>query len=301
MLFTAFLHTEGRAWFDDAELIKVSDPDSFTGTQVTVQVHPDRVLNPNFLGFGCHGDNLLHSSYNTTRGVTEADQQLVRDRVAAMRPKIMRLLFDYKWWEPERGRQASDTTILQGIVDWISFLQSIDCDVLIHPWGDQFAYSKWMLPRDDPNWWTHRDSRLPVPGERDAMVRSLADFVRYLRQEQQLSNVRYVCLMNEPENDFRRPTPPDEFVRLTRLLKQCLEERGLDQDVLLLGPDDCIAQHDGTSLWWRQTVPGTLDVLDGFSSHTYKHRDTRMLRTWIGDRLRHADQWIRGGHSGRCS
>ena len=290
LMFSAYVHSEGRTWFDDAELIKVSDPDAFAGTQVTVRVRPEQVLNPEFLGFGCHGDNLLHASFNTGRGVTAADQQLVRDRVAAMRPKIMRVLFDYKWWEPTRGDQGGDTTVLPGLVEWIRFLQSIECDVLIHPWGDQFAYSPWMLPADDPQWWTHRDSRLPIANERDAMVRSLADFIQYLRCDQKLANVRYVCLMNEPENDFRRPTPPDEYVRLTRLLAQCLKDRGLRQDVRLLGPDDCTGQYSGKSLWWSQTVPGTIDVLGGFSSHTYKHRDTRMLRRWIEDRLLHTQK-----------
>lgn len=290
LMFSAFLHGTGKAWFDDAELVKVSDADAFDGTQVILRVKPDQVLTAEFLGFGCEGDNFLDAPFNASRGVTAADRQLVRDRVAAMRPKIMRLLFDYKWWEPTRGGQGGDNAVLQGLVDWISFLESIDCDVLIHPWGDQFAYSPWMLPDNDPHWWQHRDSRLPIPSAREAMVHSLADFICYLRHAKKLANVRYVCLMNEPENDFRRPTPPDEYIRLTRLLAQCLKERGLDREVLLLGPDDCTAQYNGTSLWWRQTVPGTIDVLGGFSSHTYKHRDTRMLRAWIEDRLLHARQ-----------
>jgi hypothetical protein len=146
-----------------------------------------------------------------------------------------------------------------------------------------------MLP-DDPQWWTHPESRLPVPAQRDAMVRSLVDFLVYLRREKGLQNVKYVCLMNEPENDHRRPTDPDEYVRLTRFLADQLKQRGLDQEISLLGPDDCTAQHNGASLWWRQTMPGVIDLLDGFSSHTYRHRDTRMLKTWVRDRIEHARQ-----------
>ena len=119
---------------------------------------------------------------------------------------------------------------------------------------------------------------------------SLADFLRYLRHDQQLTNVRYVALMNEPENDYRRPTPADEYIRLNHLLSQSLKERGLGEELSLLGPDDCTGQSSGRSLWWSQTVPQAIDVFDGFSSHTYKHRDTRMLEKWIGDRLEHARQ-----------
>ena len=68
-----------------------------------------------------------------------------------MRPKIMRLLFDYKWWEPVPGQHGVDNPFLVGIVDWIRFLQSIHCDVIIHPWGDYFAYSDWMKPQADPH------------------------------------------------------------------------------------------------------------------------------------------------------
>ena len=96
--------------------------------------------------------------------------------------------------------------------------------------------------------------------------------------------------MNEPENDHRRPTPADEYVRLNKLLARHLQQYGLDREIILLGPDDCTGQHNGKSLWWRQTVPGAIDVFDGFSSHTYQHRDTRMLRTWVRDRLDHARQ-----------
>ena len=277
LMFSAFLHREGKAWFDDAELIKVSDPDAFQGTQVTVRVRPEQTLNAKFLGFGNHGDNLLNVSFNAKHNVTEADRQLVHERVAAMRPKLMRVMFDYQWWEPTKGVRAVDSDFHQGLLAWIGFLDSIDCDVIIQPWGDYFAYSKWMLPAD-PDWRTNTQSRLPIPAERDAMVRSLADFLRYLRQEKGFRNIKYVCLMNEPENDPLRPTPADEYLRLNRLLARYLKERGLDREIRLLGPDDCTGQSNGKSLWWRQTVPGAIDVFGGFSSHTYQHRDTRMLK-----------------------
>ena len=175
LMFSAFLHREGKVWFDDAELTKVSDADTFGGTEVTVRVLSDETLRDRFLGFGNHGDNLLNASVNEKHTVTEADRQLVRARVADMRPKLMRLLFDYKWWEPEKGIHPVDGEFHKGLITWIGFLKSIDCDVIIHPWGDYFAYSKWMLP-DDPQWWTDARSRLPIPSERDAMVRSLSRF-----------------------------------------------------------------------------------------------------------------------------
>ena len=86
------------------------------------------------------------------------------------------------------------------------------------------------------------------------------------------------------------PHRPTSIIRLNRLLSRSLKDRELGREVLLLGPDDCTGQSSGRSLWWSQTVPQAIDVFDGFSSHTYKHRDTRMLEKWIADRLEHSRQ-----------
>lgn len=290
MLFCAFAHGPGTVWLDDADLQRIGEPDRFAGNSVSLRVHTQQIRNTDFLGFGCHGDNFLSLDFNVNRGVTDADQARMKERVRAMRPALMRLFFDFKWWEPVEGRSEPANPRLVALLDWIRFLQSIHCDVLIHPWGDQFAYSDWMKPAQDPHWWQHADSRLPIPAKRDAMVRSLADFLHFAYVTQELHNIKYVALMNEPENDFRRPTPAEEFVRLNRLLARYLAERGLSDQISLLGPDDCIGPVHGRSLWWNQTVPEAIDVFGGFSSHTYKHRDTRLLGPWVADRLRHVAQ-----------
>jgi hypothetical protein len=290
MLFCAFAHGPGTVWLDDAELQCIGTPDRFAGNTASLHVATQQVRNTYFLGFGCHGDNFLSLPCNNDLGVTDEDRAHVKERVRWMRPDLMRLFFDFKWWEPVEGQNDPTNPHLVALLDWMRFLQSIHCDVLIHPWGDQFAYSNWMKPAQDPQWWQHSDSRLPLPTKRDAMVRSLVDFLQFARVTQGLKNITFVALMNEPENDFRRPTPAGEFVRLNRLLAHYLTERGLSDQISLLGPDDCIGPVHGRSLWWNQTVPEASDIFDGFSSHTYKHRDTRLLGQWVADRLGHAAQ-----------
>jgi hypothetical protein len=190
MLFSAFAHSPGTVWFDDADLQRTGEPDRFAGTAVSLHVHTQQVRNADFLGFGCHGDNLLSLDCNVNRGVTDADQERMKERVRAMRPALMRLFFDFQWWEPVEGHVEPANPRLVALFDWIRFLQSIQCDVLIHPWGDQFAYSDWMKPAQSTDWWQHPDSRLPIPEKRDAMVRSLADFLAYARGAQGLDNIQ---------------------------------------------------------------------------------------------------------------
>ena len=117
------------------------------------------------------------------------------------------------------------------------------------------------------------------------MIRSLADLVQFLRRDQGLDNVRYVCLMNEPENDFNRRFPVAEHVRLSRLLDTMLRERGVRSGVSLLGSDDCQGTVLGANQWFRDTLALGGGLFDGISSHTYQHQYTQALVPWVKERL----------------
>ena len=285
MMLTLGAHREGKTWFDDAELVRVSEPDAFAGCQAAIRVRPERPREQPFLGFGAHGDFFLTREINTRRGVDDADRKLVLDRVAALHPHLVMLFFDYKWWEPEPGRRTPDSEAMTDLIFWIGFLKSIGCEVVLQPWGDQFAYSPWMMPGDVPEWYKHPDSRLPLPDKREAMLESLADLLQFLRRDKGLTNITRTCLMCEPDNDHGRPVDPREFVRLNARLKQKLDERGLGGELTLLGPDDSSAPVNSLSLWFRTVMPLGHELFEGLSSHTYRHRDTRMLAPWIQSRL----------------
>jgi alpha-galactosidase len=127
-------------------------------------------------------------------------------------------------------------------------------------------------------------SKLPAPDKREAMLRSLVDLVEFLRRREGLTNVKYLCLMNEPDNDPTRPVPVDEYVRLNRLLDQRLRERGLRGEVFLLGADDCSGGPSEASPWFRQVVSQGVEYCDGLSAHTYKHEYVPGLVPWIRQR-----------------
>lgn len=274
--FSLVAHGVGKVWFDDAELIRVAEaPPEFAGDQLSLRVRPDQTLCPNFLGFGAQGDFFLTCSFNVARGVDEGDRKWVLSRVKAMRPHLLRTLFAYQWWEPEEGRQIPDSEAMRDYLFWVRFLQSLGTDVLLTPWGDYFAYSDWLRAGTD---------RLPPPEKRAAMVRSLVDLVAFLRRREGLKNVKYLCLMNEPDNDPTRPVAVDEFVRLNRLLDQTLRERGLRDEVFLLGADDCSGGPLEASAWFRQVVAQGVEYCDGLSVHTYKHEYTPGLAPWLQQR-----------------
>ncbi|MBM3472678.1 MAG: hypothetical protein FJX75_05330 [Armatimonadetes bacterium] len=270
-------HGEGTVWFDDVELVRESEaPPESGATEVTLRLRPRTVVCPRFYGFGAQGDYFLTRSCNTSKGVDDADRKLVLDRVAAMRPALIRTFFDYQWWEPEEGRQTPDSEAMRDYVGWVRFLGGIGTSVLLCPWGDYFAYPAWM--RDG-------EQRLPHPDKRDAMVRSLVDLVAYLRRTEGLDDVRFLCLMNEPDSAFPvRPTPLDEYVRLNRLLDRMLRDRGLRDEVFLLGLDECQSGPLEVSDWFRTNLARESRCYDGLSVHTYRHRYTPAFVPWFAGR-----------------
>jgi len=271
-------HGVGQVWFDDAELVRTGEaPAPFTGDEVSLRVRPERTLCRRLDGLGAHGDFMLTRKCNTDRGVDERDRELILRRVEAMRPHLIRTLFDYQWWEPEEGRKTPDSEALRDYLLWVRFLKGIGTSVLLHPWGDYFAYPEWM--RDGT-------SRLPRPEKRDAMVRSLVDFVEFLRRGQGLDNVRTLCLMNEPDSDFLRLVPLDEYLRLYRLLDRLLCERGLRDEITLLGVDECQSGPSEVSRWFVDCLAQGLRLWDGISVHTYRHQYVPNLVPWLEQRRR---------------
>ncbi|MBI3921621.1 MAG: hypothetical protein HY318_09410 [Armatimonadetes bacterium] len=269
-------HGVGDVWFDDVELIRLSEaPTAFEGDHVLLRIRHDQVFCRHFYGFGAHGDFLLTRKCNTDRGVDGRDRELVLERVKAMRPHIIRTLFAYQWWEPEEGKQTPDSEEMRDYIYWVRFLKSIGTSVLLTPWGDSFAYSDWM--RDGTG-------KLPRPEKREAMIRSLVDLVGYLRQREGLTNIKYLCLMNEPDNDGTRPVSLDEYVRLYRLLDQKLRDRGVRREVFLLTSDDSFGNPAGASNWFRGVVSRGLEYCNGLSSHAYKACVPEVV-PWVRDRL----------------
>ena len=275
MIVTIGTHGVGQVWFDDATLIRTAAPDAFAGDRAALRVRPGQVISENFRGFGADGNFMLTRGFNTSKGVNDADRKLVLDRAAAMRLRVVRTLFDYSWWEPAEGVHTPDSEGLKDELIWFQALKDAGTEVMIHPWGDSFAYPDWM--RDG-------NHRLPKPEKREAMVRSLAEYLAFLRHDKKMINVRYVCLMNEPDNDDHRAVPPEEFLRLSGLLARELQKRGLDRDVMLIGPDDSSAPVNTQSLFFRKTIGPGMDLFQATSSHTYAHKDPRLLGSWIAGR-----------------
>ncbi len=270
------VHGKGKTWFDDVELVRtVKVPAEFTGDSVALHIRPDNVITTNFLGCGAQGDFFLTLPSNSKHGVGPDDIELLKNRVRAMRPAVLRLFFSYAWWEPEEGKKTPDSAEIRDMVGWMRFLKEINCAVLLCPWGDHFAYSPWM---------NADGKRLPAPDKRDALVRSLADFVDFCRNREGLDNLRYISLMNEPDNDWQRLPDRDAYVTMHRRLDALLRDRGLRDNIMILGVDNSGSGRTIAGDWFHEIVGRGTDYMDGLSCHTYACKNTAGLPAWMNSR-----------------
>ena len=269
-------HGAGKVWFDDVTFVRTNEaPQQPPPGPIRLEVLPDQILNSCFQGFGGgYGDLHLWTGYARQLGVDQHDIDLIAARLKSMRPHITRLWYGYEY-EPEEGKFAPHSEPMLNLVNTIRLYKDAGTDVVLNAMGDYFAYPAWMK---EPG----STSKLPAPGKRDAMVRSYVDAVQYLRRDLKLDNVRYLALFVEPDNDYHRPVPVDEYVRLHKLLDQQLRERGLRQEVVILGSFDCCGPTHGLDPWCDKVLQaGLLSYVDRIASHTYRHRNVRSLEPWI--------------------
>ncbi len=273
-------HGAGRAWFDDVTLVKVAEaPPQPPPGPIRLDVQADEVINPRFDGFGGgYGDLHLWTGYARSLGVDARDISLIADRLKAMRPHIARLWYGYEY-EPEEGKFAPASEPMVNLVNTIRLYKEAGTEVVLNAMGDYFAYPSWMK---EPG----STSKLPAPAKREAMVRSYVEAVKYLRRDLGLNSVRYLALFVEPGNDYHRPVPVAEYVRLHKLLDEMLEQRGLRKEVLVLGSFDCAGPAHGLDPWCDKVLKaGLAKYVDVITAHTYRHRNVLSMDPWVEARL----------------
>ncbi|MGO8746867.1 MAG: hypothetical protein ACLQNE_12850 [Thermoguttaceae bacterium] len=283
-------HGAGRAWFDDVTFVKVAEaPPQPPPGLIRLEVQADAVINPRFDGFGGgYGDLQLWTGYARSLGIDAQDISLIADRLKAMRPHIARLWYGYEY-EPEEGKFAPASEPMVNLVNTIRLYKEAGTEVVLNAMGDYFAYPPWMK---EPG----STSKLPAPAKREAMVRSYVEAVKYLRRDLGLNNVRYLALFVEPGNDYHRPVPPEEYVRLHKLLDEILQQRRLRKEVLVLGSFDCAGPAHGLDPWCAKVLKaGLAQYVDVITAHTYRHRNVLSMDPWVQVRLEAIQKAASGG------
>ena len=245
MRFALISHAHGTTWFDDVRLW-TPEPQPVKADFV---LQPNKVITDNWQGFGSQGDLFLYMQRTIAEGITDADRELVRKRILAMRPQMVRLLFNVSDWENERGKPTPDGEAMKDLRETIAIYKAAGTDVLLNEWG-------WAPPP-----WCRPIGRLPHPEERRAFTDSFVSAVKYLRDDCDFKNLRYVTIYNEPNiNEISW----EDYASIYRCLDESLKAAGLRKDVAILGPDE-VYSYD----LMYNAVTKLDDVIDCYSFHNY--------------------------------
>jgi len=260
MRLALILHAHGTAWFDDAVLY-IPQPQPARAEFV---LQPNEVITDNWQGFGSQGDLFLYLQRTIAEGITDKDRDVVRKRIHAMRPQMVRLLFDVSNWEPERGKRTPDSEAMKDLRETVAIYQAAGADVHLTEWG-------WTTPA-----WSRPNGRIPHPDERRAFTDSFVAAVKYLRDDCGFKNVRYVTVYNEPNGNI----PWHDYAAIYRCLDDSLKAAGLRRDVAVLGPDE-VYSYD----WLYNAVAELDDVIDCYSFHNYASDTGRHFATCVQPRI----------------
>ncbi|MBC7289318.1 MAG: hypothetical protein H5T86_15020, partial [Armatimonadetes bacterium] len=202
---------------------------------------------------------------NISEGITDDDRAIVRQRILAMRLQVVRLVGDLKWWEPERGKITLDSEGMRNLCNTLAIYKAAGTDVMITEWG-------YVLPA-----WCRATGRAPHPDEREAFARSWARLLKYLRQDQGFTNVRYIAIYNEPNG---RGISFEDYADVYRAIDRALREAGIRRDVAILGPDET-----GAFSWFERAVRELDDVIDIYDAHNYTANTGEEFALWTKPRV----------------
>jgi hypothetical protein len=255
------LHERLQVWFDDVSITGEPPP------PLKLTLQSDRVISRNWLGFGAQGDLWLSKKETVSRGVTDVDRTLVKKRIIAMKPSLIRLFTGLdSYYADERGKLRPDCPEMKDLIDTLTIYKEAGADIAVTgQWGDL------------PKWLAGVDKRIPKPELYAAWGDCWAGFVKYLRVERGFTNVRYVVLFNEPDG---LPLKPEVYMDLARAADAGFRRAKIRDDIAMLGPDET----DG-SLWIQQVASAIDHIIDVYDSHSYSAGTPAIFGEWLQKRL----------------
>lgn len=255
------LYAHGTAWFDDVRLTPVVPQPLLA--DFTLQ--SGKTITDNWQGFGFQGDLFLDRQSNIEQGMNDEDRELVEKRVLAMRPQVVRLLFQLDIWEAELGKHTPDSEGMKDLRRSLAIYQKAGADIHLTDWV-------WTPPA-----WAKPTGIIPHPDEVPAYTDSFAAAVKYLREDCGFKNIRYVTIYNEPNGgNF----PWKDYVGIYRSLDRSLKDAGLRKDVAILGPDEA-----NTYDWLPWSIAELNDVIDYYDAHNYTSDTGKQFAAWVAPRI----------------
>ena len=226
-----------------------------------VTVHLNRILEPNFLGFGVEWEyDFRLPDRNIGSAIWLRHWPEVLRRVAFMRPAILRVMLfpeDYSRLADGVTEPCLTTPSMAGMIRILDFAQQQGITVVLGVWSKP----KWVSSLADPDW--HE--------------RYLGPLIAHLRRDLGYRCIRFFNFINEPSG---QKFTFDEWSQGILRLHATLVQHGLQQEVQLVG-------SDGPGDWnhWIRRIAESQQlrtIIGAYEYHLYAHLQTDK---WVGGLL----------------
>jgi len=211
-----------------------------------IAVDPKDVVCAKFLGFGAEWDPKFWADYNVKLGVTEADWNLVTQRIRWMHLPLVRMMMLTQWCTPQGdGHFDWQNRDMQSVYRHLDVCQKLGITVILTDWGcASWAKVPGFTGNADPKY-----------------ADAIGTYMDYLLNTKGYSCIRYFVLVNEPNLEAGGW---DNWKKGVENVAKQFAQRGLDKKLTFMGSD-----HSGADEWHRQAVDQLAHVLGAYDIHRY--------------------------------
>jgi len=228
----------------------------------TFNVGPPRTNFP-FEGFGVELDPFFFNNNNQNYGATQEDwDSIIVPRLKQMQLPIVRMMFQMYWANgapvsgqpPENWNWDFSNHQMLSLFKYLDFTKENNITVNLVEWG-------WVPV------WDNRAGWPPVTHDDPRVAQAIAYIVDYLINTRGYTNIKYLTVMNEPDNESQGVymlQNPELYYRMYRNVHQELTNRGIRDQIILTGVD-----MGGTWDWFKNGITNLHDILDAYDYHRY--------------------------------
>ena len=249
----------------------------YDGTDRTIVVDLNKVVNKNFLGVG---GNIVPFGYmpsNTAEGYNEAYYALDAQRLKTIGVDIVRFWIQVDWFEKEKGVYDFDTPEMFSCRKYIEALQKAGCDV-------QVTFSWKVGPLAQP-WYSipglsDEDKNISAPHDIKHFGEECVVLFKYLRETCGYTNVKHITFGNEPNGGWDWETlgyQPAYYASVVETVDKAFKDAGMRNDIKIWAAE---ASSGSFPTWLSYLGKECADCIDVWSIHQSGHTNDTYAQ-WI--------------------
>ncbi len=257
-----------------------------------VVVDTDVVLNDNFYGLGTNSfASVLSPEATETIGINKVYNELNKERLAALKPKISRMWFQVDWMITDSETDTSaqnvgnnkdrlnyingiydfDSVWMQSFYEYAEMLKEIDCQIEINfGWKTATRIKEWFNAPTD-------DFKVGAPKDLDAFAKAAAALVGELRKRG-FDNVKAIAFYNEPNGGDFELTEADERLYWSELIKvvdSTFRQEGIRDTIEIWGPEVSGSEREQAKEWFDYQLQHSARYIDQWTGHHYYNDENK--------------------------